>query len=133
MGIFIRATLIDLVFRKATKLSSRAHLIYTDGAIMNLMSTDASRIDTAMLSILLVASIPVFTIVAVGLLVKLMGPSALLGAGILILVNPIQGWAMSRLAPIRKRGSQFTDNRIRLTQEILQGIKVIKFFGWESQ
>ncbi|KAF9361387.1 hypothetical protein BGX34_007153 [Mortierella sp. NVP85] len=133
MGIFIRATLIDLVFRKATKLSSRAHLIYTDGAIVNLMSTDASRIDTAMLSILLVASIPIFTIVAVGLLVKLMGPSALLGAGILILVNPIQGWAMSRLAPIRKRGSQFTDSRIRLTQEILQGIKVIKFFGWESQ
>ncbi|KAF9430749.1 hypothetical protein BGZ76_000723 [Entomortierella beljakovae] len=133
MGIYVRATLIDLVFRKATKLSSRAHLIYPDGAIVNLMSTDASRIDTAMLTMLLVVSIPIYTCVVVGLLINLMGPSALLGAAILVLANPIQAWAMSRLGPIRKKASQFTDSRISLTQEILQGIKVIKFFSWESQ
>ncbi|KAF9898255.1 hypothetical protein BX616_004276, partial [Lobosporangium transversale] len=132
MGIYIRATLIDLVFRKATSLSSRAHLIYPDGAIVNLMSTDASRIDMAMLSVLLVISIPSFTIATVGILVHMMGPAALLGAAILIFANPIQAWAMARLSPIRKKGSEFTDLRIRLTQEILQGIKVIKFFSWES-
>ncbi|KAI8599078.1 P-loop containing nucleoside triphosphate hydrolase protein [Dissophora ornata] len=133
MGIYLRAALIDLVFRKATKLSSRAHLTYPDGAIVNLMSTDASRIDTAMLSMLLVVSVPIYTIIIVGLLIHLMGPSALVGAAILVLANPTQAWAMSTLAPIRKRCSQFTDNRIRLTQEILQGIKVIKFFSWEPQ
>ncbi|KAG0207958.1 hypothetical protein BGX28_000971 [Mortierella sp. GBA30] len=133
MGIYIRTALIDLVFRKATTLSSRAHLVYPDGAIVNLMSTDASRIDTAMLSMLLVISVPIYTTVIVGLLIHLMGPSALLGAAMLLLVNPIQAWAMSKLAPIRKRASQFTDSRIRLTSEILQGIKVIKFFGWELQ
>ncbi|KAF9111885.1 hypothetical protein BGX27_004328 [Mortierella sp. AM989] len=133
MGIYIRAALIDLVFRKATKLSSRAHLVYPDGAIVNLMSTDASRIDTAMLSLLIVVAVPIFTVILVSILIHLMGPSALLGAAILILANPIQAWAMSRLAPIRKKASQFTDSRIRLTQEILQGIKVIKFFSWEPQ
>ncbi|KFH68024.1 hypothetical protein MVEG_06754 [Podila verticillata NRRL 6337] len=132
MGIFIRAALIDLVFRKATALSSRSHLIYPDGAIVNLMSTDASRIDTAMLSLLISVSVPIYTIIVMGLLIHLMGPSALLGAAILIGVNPVQGWAMSKLAPIRKRVSQFTDSRIRLTAEVLQGIKVIKFFAWEN-
>ncbi|KAF9308781.1 hypothetical protein BG003_010617 [Podila horticola] len=132
MGVYIRASLIDVVFRKATALSSKAHLIYPDGAIVNLMSTDASRIDTAMLSAPLVVSVPIYTLVIVGLLIHLMGPSALLGAAILVLVNPVQGWAMSRLAPIRKQASQFTDGRIRLTSEILQGIKVIKFFSWEK-
>lgn len=132
-GIYIRAALINLVFRKATVLSSRSHLIYPDGAIVNLMSTDASRIDTAMVSLLLAISVPVYTIVVMGLLIHLMGPSALLGAAILIGVNPVQGWALSRLAPIRKRASQFTDDRIRLTTEVLQGIKVIKFFAWENR
>ncbi|KAF8951702.1 hypothetical protein BGZ52_010208 [Haplosporangium bisporale] len=132
MGVYVRASLIDIVFRKATTLSSKAHLIYPDGAIVNLMSTDASRIDTAMLSAPLVISVPIYTLVIVGLLIHLMGPSALLGAAILVLVNPVQGWAMSKLAPIRKRASQFTDSRIRLTSEILQGIKVIKFFSWEK-
>ncbi|KAI1293287.1 hypothetical protein EDD11_008442 [Mortierella claussenii] len=133
MGIYIRAAIIDLVFRKATKLSSKAHLVYPDGSIINLMSTDASRIDTAMLSMLLVVSVPIYTIVVIGLLIHLMGPSALLGAGILVFANPAQAFAMSRLGPFRKRASEFTDSRIRLTQEILQGIKVIKFFSWESE
>lgn len=133
MGIFIRAALIDLVFRKATVLSSRSHLIYPDGAIVNLMSTDASRIDTAMLSLLFAVSVPVYTIIVMGLLIHLTGPSALLGAAILIGVNPVQGWVMSKLGPIRNRASQFTDSRIRLTAEVLQGIKVIKFFAWENR
>ncbi|KAG0084909.1 hypothetical protein BGZ92_009469 [Podila epicladia] len=106
MGVYVRASLIDIVFRKATVLSSKAHLIYPDGAIVNLMSTDASRIDTAMLSIPLVVSVPIYTLVIVGLLIHLLGPSALLGAAILVLVNPVQGWAMSnfleKLSEIRK-------------------------------
>ncbi|KAF9427700.1 hypothetical protein BGZ94_004354, partial [Podila epigama] len=132
MGLFLRAALIDLVFRKATVLSSRSHLIYPDGAIVNLMSTDTSRIDTALFSLLIVVSVPIFSFIVVGLLIHLMGPSAILGAAILIFVNPIQGWAMAKLTPIRKRASQFTDSRIRLTTEVLQGIKVIKFFAWEN-
>ncbi|GJJ75953.1 hypothetical protein EMPS_08311 [Entomortierella parvispora] len=132
LGILIRAALIDMTFRKATTLSARSHLLYPDGRIVNLMSTDASRIDTAMLSIALVISVPIYTIVVVGLLVHLMGPSALLGAALLILMNPVQGWAMSKLGPIRKRASEYTDSRIKLTSEILQGIKVIKFFAWEA-
>ncbi|KAF9928278.1 hypothetical protein FBU30_002500 [Linnemannia zychae] len=133
MGIYLRAALINVVYRKATTLSSRSHLIYPDGSIVNLMSTDASRIDTAMLSLLLVVSVPIYCIVVIGLLIHLMGASALLGAALLILANPIQAWSMSRLGPVRKRASQFTDKRIRLTSEILQGIKVIKFFSWESE
>ncbi|KAG0196954.1 hypothetical protein BGX28_009530, partial [Mortierella sp. GBA30] len=131
MGILIRGSLIDMVFRKATTLSARSHLIYPDGAIVNLMSTDASRIDTALLSLMLLVSIPIYTIIILGLLVHLMGPSALIGAAILLLVNPLQAWIMSKLAPIRKQASEFTDSRIRLTSEVLQGIKVIKFFAWE--
>lgn len=122
-----------MVYRKATTLSARSHLIYPDGSIVNLMSTDASRLDHAMLTMMLVVSIPIYTVVVIGLLCHLMGPSALLGALLLIVANPIQAWAMARLGPVRKRASQFTDKRIRLTSEILQGIKVIKFFSWESQ
>ncbi|KAF9408550.1 hypothetical protein BGZ94_002273, partial [Podila epigama] len=39
---------------------------------------------------------------------------------------------MAKLTPIRKQASQFTDSRIHLTTEIIQGIKVIKFFAWEN-
>ncbi|KAG0211857.1 hypothetical protein BGX28_007312 [Mortierella sp. GBA30] len=133
LGILIRGSLIDMIFRKATTLSARLRLVYQDGAIVNLMSTDASRIDTSMFQLLQLVSIPIYMFVVLSLLVHLMGPSALLGAAILVLVNPLQAWIMSKLARIRKRASEFTDNRIRLTSEILQGIKIIKFFAWETR
>jgi ATP-binding cassette, subfamily C (CFTR/MRP), member 1 len=31
----------------------------------------------------------------------------------------------------RKKGVVFTDSRVRLTTEVLQGIRLIKFYVWE--
>ncbi|KAG0337432.1 hypothetical protein BG000_005438, partial [Podila horticola] len=130
-GLYIRTALIDLVFRKATTLSGQAHLLYPDGAIINLMSTDISRIDSAMMPMLIAISAPIYITAVIGLLIRLMGPSALLGAAILMASNPLQAWGVTRLGPVRKKASQFTDQRIRLSTEVLQGVKVIKFFAWE--
>ncbi|KAF9957961.1 hypothetical protein BGZ70_009361 [Mortierella alpina] len=131
-GLYLRTALIDVVFRKATTLSAKSHLLYPDATIINLMSTDISRIDRAMMPLLIAIACPLYILVIVGLLVDLMGPAALLGAAFLMLSNPIQGWSLAKLAPVRKRASEFTDSRIRLSTEILQGIKVIKFFAWEK-
>ncbi|KAG0025021.1 hypothetical protein BGZ82_010268, partial [Podila clonocystis] len=130
-GLYVRTALIDLVFRKATTLSAHAHLLYPDGAIINLMSTDISRIDSAMMPMLIAISGPIYIMVVIGLLIRLMGPSALLGAAILMASNPLQAWGVARLGPVRKKASQSTDQRIRLSTEVLQGVRVIKFFAWE--
>ncbi|KAG0239236.1 hypothetical protein BGW41_007852 [Actinomortierella wolfii] len=133
VGILIRSELIDLIYCKVFRLSPRARLIYPDGAIINLMSTDVSRIDAAMQHLWLVVALPVFTIVIVGMLCRLLGPAALLGAALLILLNPLLAWIMKRLSVFRKRASGFTDRRIKLISETLQGIKVVKFFAWETK
>ncbi|KAG0281167.1 hypothetical protein BGZ95_006220 [Linnemannia exigua] len=131
-GIYIRTALIDLVFRKATTLSAKSHLRYPDGTIINLMSTDISRIDSAMMPFSILFSGPIFILIIMSILVYLMGPAALLGAVILMLLNPIQAWGSVRMGPVRKKASQFVDSRIKLSSEILHGIKVIKFFTWEN-
>ncbi|KAG0380174.1 hypothetical protein BGX24_009789 [Mortierella sp. AD032] len=131
-GIYIRTALIDLVFRKATTLSAKSHLRYPDGSIINLMSTDISRIDSAMMPFSILCSGPTFILIVVSILVYLMGPAALFGAVILMLLNPIQAWGAARMGPVRKKASQFVDSRIKLSSEILQGVKVIKFFTWEN-
>ncbi len=132
-GLYLRTALIDVVFRKATTLSAKSHLLYPDGTIINLMSTDISRIDRAMMPLLIAIACPLYIFAIMGLLVNLMGPAAMLGAALLMLSNPIQGWGLAMLAPVRKRASEYTDSRIRLSTEILQGIKVIKFFVWERR
>ena len=32
----------------------------------------------------------------------------------------------------RKKGLKFTDKRVRIITEVLQGIRLIKFYAWEA-
>jgi aminopeptidase C len=45
---------------------------------------------------------------------------------------PLQTKAMRMLSKLRRKAVLVTDNRVKLTQEMLNGIKVIKFYGWEQ-
>ena len=60
-----------------------------------------------------------------------LGPSALVGFGLFIVASPLQTVVLKRLFAWRARSMVWTDKRARLLQELLGGIKVIKFFAWE--
>ncbi|KAF9417723.1 hypothetical protein BGZ94_009881 [Podila epigama] len=131
-SVALRVALVDAIFRKATTTSSRARLEYPDSKIFNLMSTDTSRIEAAMESCMFLLVIPTGTLVSVVMLWLLIGPSTLLGAFVLMISNPLQAWAMTKLHPIRERLSKLTDSRVHVMTEILQAIRVIKFYAWEK-
>ncbi|KAF9109320.1 hypothetical protein BGX27_007755 [Mortierella sp. AM989] len=128
-GTLVRTALVDMIFRKTTTMSSKARLDYPDGTIFNLMSTDPTRIDDALEGMMLLVAVPISCIITVGMLIYLMGPSALLGTFLLILVNPFQAWAMAALNPIRRKASRLTDTRIHVVTEVLQGIKSLPVFA----
>ncbi|KAF9436584.1 hypothetical protein BGZ76_003536 [Entomortierella beljakovae] len=130
-GNLTRVGLIDMIFRKSSVISSKSRLEYPDGKVFNLMSTDASRIDSTLEGVTLLAVVPFSCVVTVIMLIYLMGPSAILGTFILIFANPFQAWAMAMLHSIRIKAASLTDKRIHVVTEILQGIKVIKFFTFE--
>src|SRR5438046_2828686 len=96
------------------------------------MSTDASRIDFAAgyCHIGWVAGIQVSIILAI--LIINIGPSALAGFGPLVLSAPIIGKIVQKLAIKRLKSTKFTDARVRLTQEILNSMRVIKYYTWEK-
>ena len=96
------------------------------------MSTDTNRLDVICGYLHYLWSGPLQVVAIMALLVNLLGASAWSGFGFLVLLFPVQGFLMGWLAKIRKRNSSITDQRVRLTQEILNGIRVIKFYAWES-
>ncbi|KAI9225298.1 MAG: P-loop containing nucleoside triphosphate hydrolase protein [Piptocephalis tieghemiana] len=131
-GIQVRAALITLVYRKAMRLSGRARQTFTAGKVTNLMSTDIARIDMVAQFLQALYTAPIQIAIALGLLIHYIGPSALAGFAVLIIIGPLQTTIIRSLVTLRKHAVAVTDSRVKLTQEILQGIRVIKFYAWES-
>ena len=103
-----------------------------NGRIVNLMSTDTYRIDQAsgMFHMLWVSPVSI-AITLVVLLVNLTY-SALAGFALLVIGLPVLTKAIKSLLVRRRAINKITDQRVSLTQEILQSVRFVKYFGWES-
>ncbi|KAF9914155.1 hypothetical protein BX616_008850 [Lobosporangium transversale] len=131
-GVGVRTSLITTIYHKGLVLSSKAKQDFSTGKITNLMSTDTTRLDllTGFFHILWTAPLMI-TLILILLLVNL-GPTALVGFVFLVMFGPIQAKIVQSLSVIRRKTSLITDTRVKLTQEVLQGMRVIKFYGWEE-
>src|ERR1700712_2222737 len=102
------------------------------GRVVNLMSVDTYRIDQASGLFHMIWTAPIACIITLVLLIINLSYSALAGFGLLVIGLPILTEAVKSLFVRRKGINKITDQRVSLTQEILQAVRFVKFFGWES-
>ncbi|KAK0368022.1 ABC transporter [Colletotrichum tamarilloi] len=104
------------------------------GTIINLMSVDSFKIAevTAYLHFIC-ASAPSQLVVAIVLLWDVMGLSAIPGLVVMALLLPINYSFARGFANTSKKILGATDKRINVTNEVLQNIRIIKYFAWEAK
>lgn len=102
------------------------------GTIINLMSVDSFKVSevTAYLHFL-VASAPTQLLVSIYLLYRVMGLSAIPGFVIMALLLPVNIGFAKAFHSTQKKIMAATDKRIHATNEILQNIRIVKYFAWE--
>ncbi|KAF9566632.1 hypothetical protein EC968_003681 [Mortierella alpina] len=132
VGVGIRTSLITTIYRKGLVLSSKAKQDFSTGKITNLMSTDTARLDFLAGFFHVLWTAPLMIILILILLLVNMGWTALIGFVFLVMFGPIQARIVQALSVIRRKSTLITDARVKLTQEVLQGVRVIKFYGWEE-
>jgi ABC-type multidrug transport system fused ATPase/permease subunit len=132
VGFSVRSILISSVYRKTLLLSQASRSEHSAGKITSLMSTDATRVDMAIAMLHFIWSAPITIIVAMALLIINLGASALVGLALLLVVFPLQGYLMKYLMGVRMKATKITDQRVKITQEAIQGVRVIKYQGWEE-
>ncbi|KAI0701736.1 multidrug resistance-associated ABC transporter [Earliella scabrosa] len=131
-GLCLRTSLVGAIFRKSLRLTGRARLDHNVGQITTMISTDATRLDRNQSQIHNLWVAPIQIALGIGLLIRNLGASALVGLAILILGFPIQ-WFLARvMLTQRKKGVVYTDQRVRLSTEVLSGIRLIKYYAWEA-
>ena len=130
-GVLLRGGLINAIYSRSIKFTARARSTLTNGKLVNHISTDVSRIDFCAGFFHMSWTAPISLFICLALLIVELGPSALAGFSVFVLFLPIQGFVMGKLFKIRGLGMEWTDKRVKLLQELLGGMKVIKFFAWE--
>lgn len=104
------------------------------GTIINLMSVDAFKVSeiSGYLHFLL-SSAPTQLMVCVILLYQILGLSSIPGLIVMVLLLPVNiGFAFG-FGRAQKKIMAATDQRIHTTNEILQNIRIIKYFAWEKR
>ncbi|KAG9252175.1 multidrug resistance-associated protein [Emericellopsis atlantica] len=104
------------------------------GTIINLMSVDSFKIAeiTAYLHFLCAAA-PTMLIVSIVLLWQVMGLSAIPGIIVMVFLLPINYLIGKGFSNTSKNILAATDKRINITNEVLQNIRIIKYFAWEER
>ncbi|PSK55267.1 hypothetical protein B9Z65_2656 [Elsinoe australis] len=105
---------------------------WSNGRIVNLMSTDTYRVDQASGWFHMIWSAPLGIILTLILLLVNLSYSALAGFALIVIAMPLLGRSVKSLFARRKKINKVTDQRVGLTQEILSGVRFVKYFGWET-
>lgn len=104
------------------------------GTIINLMAVDSFKVSeiSAYLHFLW-GSTPVQLVLCIVLLYRILGKSALASIVMMALVMPLNLFIAKQFTKTQKKVMAATDVRIHTTNEILQNIRIIKYFAWERR
>jgi hypothetical protein len=104
------------------------------GTIINLMSVDALKVSEISAYLhLLIPSVPVQLTVAILFLYRLMGWSAIGGVVVMVASMPLNAYFAKLFGKVHTMITSGTDARMEQTNEVLQNIRIIKYFAWEQR
>ncbi|KAG8000099.1 Canalicular multispecific organic anion transporter 1 [Nibea albiflora] len=131
LGMKVRTAIMATVYKKALVVSNEARKESTVGETVNLMSADAQRFNDVTNFIHLLWSCPLQIILSIVFLWLELGPSVLAGLAVMVLMAPINGLLATKARQIQIENMKFKDKRLKIMNEILNGIKILKLYAWE--
>uniref|UniRef100_A0A8C9TYY6 ATP-binding cassette, sub-family C (CFTR/MRP), member 9 n=1 Tax=Scleropages formosus TaxID=113540 RepID=A0A8C9TYY6_SCLFO len=130
-GINLRGAMIyNKILRLSTSNMSMGEM--TLGQINNLVAIETNQLMWFLFLCPNLWAMPVQIIMGVILLYYLLGPSAMIGASVIVLLAPVQYFIATKLADTQKSTLDYSTDRLKKTTEILKGIKLLKLYAWEN-
>ncbi|XP_040165805.1 multidrug resistance-associated protein 4-like [Anopheles arabiensis] len=132
IGMKIRVACCSLLYKKALRITKAAGTDGMTGQVINLLSNDVAKFDTATGFVHDIWKGLIELVVLGFFIYKQIGISGLFGIAFLLSFIPLQAWLGKKAAIYRLKTANRTDRRIQFMNEIIQGIQVIKMYAWED-
>ncbi|CAL8300312.1 unnamed protein product [Merluccius merluccius] len=131
LGMKVRVAIMAAVYKKALVASNSSRKESTVGETVNLMSADAQRFNELTNFIHLLWSCPLQIGLSIVFLWMEMGPSVLAGLAVMVLMVPVNGLLATKARKLQIKNMKFKDKRLKIMNEVLNGMKILKLYAWE--
>ncbi|KAH8359394.1 hypothetical protein KR093_006509 [Drosophila rubida] len=132
LGMKMRVALCSLMYRKSLRLSRTALSDTSIGQVVNLLSNDVGRFDGILLTLHFIWLAPLELLMVTYFMYEKIGIACLFGVALMLLFLPLQAYLAKKTSALRLRTAMRTDERVRMMNEIISGIQVIKMYAWEK-
>uniref|UniRef100_A0A673MY43 ATP-binding cassette, sub-family C (CFTR/MRP), member 6a n=1 Tax=Sinocyclocheilus rhinocerous TaxID=307959 RepID=A0A673MY43_9TELE len=132
VGMRVKTAVMGLVYRKSLVVNSAARRTCTVGEIVNLVSADTQKLMDFVVYFNAVWLAPIEITLCLFFLWQHLGPSALAGIATVIFIFPLNGFIARKRSKLQEIQMKYMDGRVKLMNEILNGIKILKFYAWEK-
>ncbi|XP_022698855.1 ATP-binding cassette sub-family C member 8-like isoform X3 [Varroa jacobsoni] len=102
------------------------------GAIVNHMTTDCAQVMLIFTNAHYLWMLPLKVGLILYLIYDVLGVSALFASTILLAVAPVQYTISRTMSHLQTRTMTISDERMKKTTELIQGLKLLKILGWEQ-
>jgi len=132
IGLRLKNALTKMTFEHILRLDQKGKQGLSNGKVVNLVSTDAQ----AALDLLNVwnrlVTAPIVLIAGVAFIYSKVGPSVLFGVLLMALFVPVTLKFAKIQTTLQRDKMKQTDIRVKLVNEMMQGVKILKLNSWEK-
>ncbi|XP_076020047.1 multidrug resistance-associated protein 1-like [Genypterus blacodes] len=132
VGMRVKTAVMGLIYRKCLLMSSSARREVTMGEIINLVSADTQKLMDFVVYFNSVWAAPIEIAVCFYFLWQRLGPSALAGITAVLLIFPLNAVIAKMRSKLQEVQMKYMDGRLKVMNEILSGIRILKFYAWEE-
>jgi len=125
-----KAAIISIIYKKITRVSLYSLNQISMGKIVNIVANDINSFDK-FFNLFALCLMPIVFGGGIAIMCVFYGAACLTGFAFILLTFPIQFKLAKSSSPIRKEKNIVTDQRVKLTDEILDTIRLLKMYTWE--
>ncbi|KAJ6665948.1 hypothetical protein lerEdw1_000851 [Lerista edwardsae] len=129
-AIRLKVAVSTVAFENLLEFKTLTHI--SVGEVINLLANDGFRMFEAALFCPLPVGIPLLMLICTVYSCLILGPNAVIGTIVYMIFIPLQMLMAKLTAVFRRAAIVVTDKRVRVMNEILTCIKLIKMYAWEK-